>query len=370
MTHQPKGSMCISCGNANASCASRPFASMPVIKTYPDGVKAVKCTGHVHAQASTEKNAALQQVYDATQLEVDRLRGATKMMDPAGEYPPLPRPFIFAHESGGVEWPDTFDATQMRAYADATCDMRAHVGVEQAKRQYYYKVDGCPAKNSDSPDCICWHDEGTGPYAINDSSLMWRDAADAPVMRSAQPAGAQQTTPSAAVALSDDLRDRLVAISEAVADQDDRAAQAMLREILTAPQPSPTPQADSVTAPASGVVVTDDMVLAALRAQYPAAYGQYLRHPANGPKTSLRTESEIDTARRMIVAALSAAPIPPTHAADSVLEDAARLDWLDQQCEAYGFQDIHEGNRWEISGPYANVRVAIDAERAAWLRWT
>ena len=62
MTHQPKGSMCISCGNANASCASRPFASMPVIKTYPDGVKAVKCTGHVHAQASTEKNEALQQV--------------------------------------------------------------------------------------------------------------------------------------------------------------------------------------------------------------------------------------------------------------------------------------------------------------------
>jgi hypothetical protein len=56
---------------------------------------------------------------------------------------------------------------------------------------------------------------------------------------------------------------------------------------------------------------------------------------------------------------------PPAQAADSVLEDAARLDWLDQQCEAYGFQDIHEGNRWEISGPYANVRVAIDAERAA-----
>ena len=49
--------------------------------------------------------------------------------------------------------------------------------------------------------------------------------------------------PSVAVALSDDLRDRLVAISEAIADQDDLAAQAMLREILKAPQPSPTPQA-------------------------------------------------------------------------------------------------------------------------------
>lgn len=46
---------------------------------------------------------------------------------------------------------------------------------------------------------------------------------------------APQPTPAP---LSDDLRDRLVAISEAIADQDDRAAQAMLREILEAPQPA------------------------------------------------------------------------------------------------------------------------------------
>ena len=50
---------------------------------------------------------------------------------------------------------------------------------------------------------------------------------------------AQQPALSAAAELSDDLRDRLVAISAAIADQDDRAAQAMLREILAAPQPSP-----------------------------------------------------------------------------------------------------------------------------------
>ena len=54
--------------------------------------------------------------------------------------------------------------------------------------------------------------------------------------------------PSVAVALSDDLRDSLVAISGAFADQDDRAAQAMLREILKAPQPSPAAQ----PAPAGG----------------------------------------------------------------------------------------------------------------------
>ena len=63
---------------------------------------------------------------------------------------------------------------------------------------------------------------------------------------------AQQPAPSAAVSLSDDLRDKLVAISEAVADQDDRAAQAMLREILAAPQPFP--------AQAGAVPLTDEQI--------------------------------------------------------------------------------------------------------------
>ena len=75
--------------------------------------------------------------------------------------------------------------------------------------------------------------------------------------------------------------------------------------------------------------VSDAMVLAALQMQHPAAYGQYLRHPANGPKTSIRTEAEIDTARRMIAAALAAAPQPsPTAQADSVQEDAARYRFI------------------------------------------
>lgn len=45
--------------------------------------------------------------------------------------------------------------------------------------------------------------------------------------------------------LSNDLRDMLVAISEAIANQDDRAAQAMLREILKAPQLSTATQGDA-----------------------------------------------------------------------------------------------------------------------------
>lgn len=40
--------------------------------------------------------------------------------------------------------------------------------------------------------------------------------------------------------------------------------------------------------------------------------------------------------------------------------DVRRLDKLDALCEAYGFEGIHEGNRWMIEGPYRNVRVAID----------
>ncbi len=59
----------------------------------------------------------------------------------------------------------------------------APVGVEPAQRQYYYKVDGCPARNSESPDCICWHDAGTGPRATADPTLVsWRGADQALAM--------------------------------------------------------------------------------------------------------------------------------------------------------------------------------------------
>ncbi len=76
-------------------------------------------------------------------------------------------------------------------------------------------------------------------------------------------------------------------------------------------------------APAGAASVTDAMVLAALQVQYPAGYDTQLRHPANGPKTSARTEAEIDLARRMIAAALATHSAPAAQA-PSVLEDAAR----------------------------------------------
>jgi len=43
------------------------------------------------------------------------------------------------------------------------------------RRQYYYRANGCEAADSRAPDCICWHDEGTGPYADGrDEPLTWR----------------------------------------------------------------------------------------------------------------------------------------------------------------------------------------------------
>lgn len=46
MNCQPKGSMCMSCSNGSAACAQLPFSTMPTIQVYPNGVKAVKCSGH------------------------------------------------------------------------------------------------------------------------------------------------------------------------------------------------------------------------------------------------------------------------------------------------------------------------------------
>lgn len=42
-THIPKGSMCMACARRAPECAKLPFHTMPVIKTYPDGIKAVRC---------------------------------------------------------------------------------------------------------------------------------------------------------------------------------------------------------------------------------------------------------------------------------------------------------------------------------------
>lgn len=65
-----------------------------------------------------------------------------------------------------------------------TSKLRTTEGTHQVKEvvfpvlQYYYKNDNCKAADSKSPDCICWHDEGTGPCADatqeEKQKLTWR----------------------------------------------------------------------------------------------------------------------------------------------------------------------------------------------------
>ena len=51
-SHIPKGGMCTTCANGSKACADLQFASMQPIQRYPDGITAVKCTGHsAHAAA-------------------------------------------------------------------------------------------------------------------------------------------------------------------------------------------------------------------------------------------------------------------------------------------------------------------------------
>lgn len=49
---------------------------------------------------------------------------------------------------------------------------------------------------------------------------------------------------------------------------------------------------------------------------------------------------------------------------EGMAKDAGRLDLLDSLCESYGFQDVHEGNRWVIDGPFRDIRTAADSLEA------
>ena len=73
---------------------------------------------------------------------------------------------------------------------------------------------------------------------------------------------------------------------------------------------------------------------------------------AMGWLTSLRWASG-DRGERML-------PELVTHI-EGLAKDSGRLDLLDSLCEAYGFQDIHEGNRWVIDGPFRDIRAAADS---------
>lgn len=60
--------------------------------------------------------------------------------------------------------------------ADGTSTLAQAAADSGKTRQYYYRVTECTAQNVDSPDCICWYDEGTGPLADNKNIIRtWRE---------------------------------------------------------------------------------------------------------------------------------------------------------------------------------------------------
>lgn len=54
-------------------------------------------------------------------------------------------------------------------------------------RQYFYRMSACKALGARAADCICWHDEGTGPLAYTPQSelpkLRWRTKPEMKVVR-------------------------------------------------------------------------------------------------------------------------------------------------------------------------------------------
>ena len=40
----------------------------------------------------------------------------------------------------------------------------SRMATESGTPQYYYKDNACKANTAHDADCICWHDEGTGPF--------------------------------------------------------------------------------------------------------------------------------------------------------------------------------------------------------------
>ena len=50
------------------------------------------------------------------------------------------------------------------------------------KRQYYFRTsEDCTVKSVDDSDCVCWHDEGTGPLKDSPEKVrLWRKALTRP----------------------------------------------------------------------------------------------------------------------------------------------------------------------------------------------
>lgn len=90
------------------------------------------------------------------------------------------------------------------------------------KRQYYYLIRDCPAKDAKDPGCICWHDEGAGPVPTMSPGLLeWRTVT---VTREDQPSPdkqGQQGEPAEVAYSTDEENFNFESVEEALDSMDD-----------------------------------------------------------------------------------------------------------------------------------------------------
>ncbi len=88
-----------------------------------------------------------------------------------------------------VKWPHNQEPTDLIAHRNVAIMLArallryARSEKARSKRKYYFKDNACKAQFASEPDCICWHDEGTGPLSAEEQAsgiLNWREQEQTP----------------------------------------------------------------------------------------------------------------------------------------------------------------------------------------------
>ncbi|HTH09708.1 MAG TPA: hypothetical protein VMA55_09065, partial [Acidovorax sp.] len=229
-------------------------------------------------QTSLAHAADLKDAFAEVAHAVNRVDEAVYATLPA---PNLPR--------GG--FPDLFTADQMNAHADATHALRASHGQAPVRASYENELEEVLRERDDADDFIdALLDEVLGSDRSEWSSAYGRAEA------------------------LEEVRERITALHKPTVDR----AWTRFEAATAQPAPAATPQADSQPAPVAAFevadAIADSQYLAGVSAGWNAAN-------ADDPNAALQ---KLHESRAGYLKPLSAARAP----ADSVLEDAARYDWL------------------------------------------
>lgn len=179
---------------------------------------------------------------------------------------------------------------------------------------------------------------------------------------------------SAAPAVGDELRDTLVAVSAAIAEQDDRTAQKMIREILEASPTPPAEQATTTEAATPKAGVTTGAALGGVYAELPQPDSWFHFTPQYWENT-LRDFADRTHALR-VQAASKAAPGEPDRA-DATNLARNTIKYPDLQITAKGVlclaEAVLEMDKYIAKAPQpAPAPLSDDTKRLAWMadEWT